>query len=254
MPKKAFLLALTWSIIAFGGLANAQTTSATISGNILDGQELLVDYTFDVGGTYANAQLDQNVDLSFNLSRRADIYLRYGESMPRVTSGVPASPLNTVRSTLYGVRAEMPMKYPMDLVLGGFLERENRRETIAPYVRTAGEVFVQGEVPFEARVDVRAAARRTRVTADNLLQNVDLTGYDLSLGWRHGSGLGVSANAVFERDTGGLVMRERKAGTLRAQWRFRQLALTADLSRTHESQGSFARERTVGHLVLRRDF
>jgi hypothetical protein len=41
---------------------------------------------------------------------------------------------------------------------------------------------------------------------------------------------------------------------MRALWRFRQLTLTGDLSRTRETQGSYVRERTAGNLILRREF
>lgn len=225
-----------------------------LAGNILDGQELLVDYTVDVGGTYASTQFDQNLDLNLSLSRALNLYFRYNEAVPRVTSGAPTSALNTVHSTLYGVRGDLPLQSSMALVLGGFVERENRRETISPFVRAAGEIYAQGNLALEGQFDFRTAVRRTRVSADQVLQNVDLRGYDISLGWRYSSALGLSANALSERDVGGPEARDRQTGALRAQWRFRRLALTADLSHTRESQGLVVRERNAAHLVLRRDY
>ena len=225
-----------------------------LSGNILDGQELLVDYAFDAGGTYESAPLDQNIALNWAVSRYMNVYLRYAESLPRVTSGTPATPLNTIHDTLVGVRGDSPPQLPINVLIGGSLEREDRRETIAPFARTAAELYVNGDLPFEDRVDLRVAARRTRVTADNVLQNVDLKAYDMWLGWRHSSGLRITANALYERDTGAVEVRERRSGILRALWRFRQLTLTGDLSRTRETQGSYVRERTAGKLILRREF
>jgi hypothetical protein len=59
---------------------------------------------------------------------------------------------------------------------------------------------------------------------------------------------------LYERDLGALQSRERRVSSLRALWRFRQLSVTADVSRTRETQGSYVRERTAGHVVMRRDF
>ncbi len=235
-------------------IGNSTRVQSILSGSILDGEAVLVDYSFDIGGTYANTELDQNLNLNWAVTRSLSIYVRYADSAPRVTSGTPTTPLNVVKSTLVGTRADIPLGFSAELQAGGFLERENRRETIAPYVRTAGEVYFQGGFPGIAGASFRAATRRTRVQAENVLQNVDLLGYDLMLGWHHGAGLRVTAAGFYERDRGGFEPRERRVGSLKALWRFRRLIMSMDLSRTRETQGEFTRDRTLGHLNLRRDF
>lgn len=224
-----------------------------ISGGILDGQELLIDYVADSGGTYASTQFDDNLDLNLNVWRMVDLYLRAALVEPQLESGTPTAPLNTIHSTLWGARAEVPLA-STGLSLGGFAERENRRETLAPYERSAAEVYLLGAVPLTTSADFRAAARRTRQTSALALQEIDLNGYDLSLGWRWRAGVHLSANTLHERDLGALQSRDRRVDSLRALWRFRQLSVTADLSRTRETQGSYVRERTAGHVVMRRDF
>ena len=119
-----------------------------IGGNIVDGQEVLVDYSYDVGGTYAYAQSDQTLNINWSLRNYVSVYLRYIESTPRLTSGSPTFQLNTVRGSLYGVRADMPLKTPFESSVGGSFESEDRRETISPYTRVASDVYVQSEDPF----------------------------------------------------------------------------------------------------------
>jgi hypothetical protein len=97
-------------------------------------------------------------------------------------------------------------------------------------------------------------ARRSVVTADNLLQESDLISYDLSLGLRLDSGVSLNAIGLYERDNGGVELRVRKSATLKAQWRYRRLSLSADLSRIQEEQGLYVRDRTMGRVDLRRDF
>ncbi len=225
-----------------------------LSGNILDGEEVLVDYTFDVGGTYAASQTDQGLSVNWALSRMFSVYARYNSLTPRLDSGQPTSPLNTVHSRIVGARADVPLSSRINLVAGGMVERENHDETISPYIRTAGEAYVQGEFPLDLSNNYRLGARRTRVTADNQLQDSDLLGYDLLLGVRLNSGLWLNAIGLYERDNGGVEPHVRKTATLKAQWRYRRLSFSADVSRTQESQGLYSRDNTIGRVDLRRDF
>ncbi len=224
-----------------------------LSGNILDGEEVLVDYTFDIGGTYASTQTDQGLSLNWALSRMFSVYARYNSSTPRLDSGQPTAPLNTVRVRIVGARADVPLSSRIDLVAGGMVERENHDETISPYVRDAAEAYLQGEFPMDWGNNYRLGARRSRITADNALQNSDLVSYDLQLGLRL-NGVNLNAFGLYERENGGLEPRVRKTATLKAQWRYRRLGLSADLSRTQESQGLYARDNTIGRVDLRRDF
>ncbi len=225
-----------------------------LGGNIVDASDVLVDYSFDVGGSYASAQWDQNLSLNWAFKQYVNAYVRYQDTAPKVLSGTPTAPLNTVQSTLYGLRAEVPLDLPVQLVLGGFAERETRRETIAPFVRTAAELFVQGDVPLINGANYRLAARRSRIDADNAYQASKLEGVDVALGWMHSSGVRVFATSLVERDTAAFEYRERRAMSLRAVWRFRRISLTADVTKSREVQGQVERERTVGNITLRRDF
>ena len=80
-----------------------------IGGNILDGQEVLVDYNYDVGGTYAYTQTDQTVNLGWNMRNYVNVYYRFFDSAPQLTSGTPTFQLNTIRSNLFGARADVPL-------------------------------------------------------------------------------------------------------------------------------------------------
>lgn len=225
-----------------------------LSGNILDGEELLLDYSFDAGGTYANTQLDQSLNLNWAVSQMLNVYARFSDSSPKLVSGTPTAPLNTVKSRLFGARGEFPVASRFDFVVGGLVEQENRVETISPYVRTSAELFMQGDLPSEVRTNYRLGTRRQRVTADNQLQDSNLVSYDLLVGMRFDTGLSLNAIGLFERDDGGATPRDRKSATLKAFWRYRRVSLTADLSRIQESQGRYASNRTMGRFDLRRDF
>ncbi len=225
-----------------------------IGGAILDGQDLLVDYSYDLGGTYASSQTDQTLNLNWSLGSYFNAYFRYLDSAPKLESGVSSFPLNAVRSNLYGMRADVPFKAMLQMILGGSLEREDRRETLAPYRRSAEELYAQVEDPFFAAGNYRVAARRTRVVYDNSLQNVNLRGYDARYWVRFLSGVELSVNLNAESDTGGLLERRRLVSTAKAEWNYRKLKMTFDVGRTLETQGDFRRAPVLLQLQVRRDF
>lgn len=224
-----------------------------LSGRILDGEKVLVDYDFDFGGTYASTQVGQDLNLTWSMSPLLSLYARYSSVEPRLVSGTPVTPLNPIRDTVYGARTDVTLG-ATGMVVGGYVERRNHRATIDPYVRSEVELHVQGDLPSEVLVNYRLARRRARVTGDNPLQNSNLSGYDLMLGWRHISGVSITGNLWYERDTGQPEIRERKTATLQAMWYFRRLTFSLNLARTHEVQGLFRRDRNSGNAMLRRDF
>jgi hypothetical protein len=225
-----------------------------IGGAILDGQTLLVDYSYDVGGSFSYSQADQTLNLNWGLLNYVNTYFRYLDSEPRLSSGTPAYPLNTVHSSLVGARVDVPLRLRLEMTLGGSVERENRRETISPHRREAEELHAQTEDPFFGAGNIRISMRRTRVDYENAAQNVRLQGYDLRYWARFWLGVDLSATASSENDTGGVTPRRRLATAVKAQWHYRKLSLSFDLARTLETQGDFRRSRALVQFLARRDF
>jgi hypothetical protein len=140
------------------------------------------------------------------------------------------------------------------VILGGNLEREDRRETISPYRRDAEELYAQTEDPFFAVGNLRISARHIRVEYENSLQNVNLHGYDFRYWARLRLGVDLSANLSTDTDTGGPVERRRLVTTARAQWNYRKLKMSFDLGRTVETQGDVKRSRALLQMQARREF
>lgn len=225
-----------------------------VAGSILDGETVLADYAYDVGGTFALNQTDQTLNVNWGLANYLNVYFRYFDSAPRLTSGTLTSPLNPAESTIYGARADVPLNRADEWVLGGSYEQEDRREVIAPYTRQQYDVYAQTEVSSFGPGNIRVSRRRVNQDFENTSEDVRLTGYDVSLWTRHPLGVDLSARASYERDTGGQVPRTRQLATAKAQWRYRRASLTMDITRTRETQGAFERNRTLAQILLRRDF
>ncbi len=238
---------LDYRVIAIGAKTQIQRL---VAGNILDGQEVLVDYAYQTGGSVAYATFDQNLQTNLALFRYYNLFARYRDVAQDVRSGVPTLPLNPGRNTLYGARADVPVW--REWMVGGEVTREEQSEDISPYMRRSIDTYVQLLLPYASTL--RVAGRR--VVADNLNspEDVDLRGYSVLLRARPGFRATLVAEANVDKDIGGTIPREFQSRVLAAEWRYRQLSLRAEARSAREVQGGFERERRLIRVQARRDF
>ncbi len=223
-----------------------------VGGAILDGERVLIDYAYDVGGSFTYRQIDQSASLGWGMGRYLNLSLRYLDSRPSLLSGDPLFPFNTISSMVWGARSEVPIAN-LGWSVGAGYERENRRETLAPFRRMSADAYLQNDELLPLFANLRLGARRTTVDYGNPAQNVDLNGYSVLLGSRPMQGWNASAAANYERDQGGLLPRKRIDGALNAQWRERKLTMTFSLVHTRETQSEVQRVRSLMQFMLRRD-
>lgn len=229
-----------------------QTRLQRIGSRIGPNQTVFIDYSFDTGGTFDWTQTDQTLSLQWSWRNRLSVYARWFDAAPRLTAGTPLLTLNTVHSRTVGARADLPLG--LLWTIGGNAEREDRRETILPFKRTAGDVYLQWEEALFGQGGMRLGARRVRVVYDFSSQDVDLGGWDFRYWVFTPWGAELQADWSTETDVGAPVARRRDFGALRARWSFRQLLMTLSLTRTREEQGSARVSRTLGQWLLQRSF
>lgn len=225
-----------------------------IGGAILEGEEILADYAYDAGGTYAYRQLDQTLNLSWSYARYLNVFYRQASKLPRLTSGTPTFPLNEVHSSTFGARGDLPVNPGIALTLGGSFEQENHEETIAPYRRMTADIYVQTDEPLFGIGYFRLTQRKSRTDYGNAAQNVAMRGYDLRYWSRHWFGIDLSASLTGEQDDSGVMPRNRVDGSIAAQWQERKFTLTTSLVSSRETQGDFSRKRTTFQFLARRSF
>lgn len=221
-------------------------------GAILDGEEILVDYAYDLGGTFAHAQTDQTLNANWALTPQFSIYLREHRSAAEVLTGTPTFPLDDSRSRLFGARADFPLHAGVALTAGGSVEREKIEDRLSPLTRASAELYVQTEEPPFDLGNFGVSLRRMTLDYANSPQDMDLSGYGLRFTTRR-FGAELSAVRNFECDRGGPVVRCRANDAINVQWRERRLTMTARLARGRETQGDFERAHTLVQFTLRRD-
>ena len=227
-----------------------------VGGNIVDGQDVLVDYDYDVGGTFAVNEFDNSADISWRISSIYSLYARWSDSSLRLQSGTPSSPLNPARTVLYGTRADVPLAFLLDATIGGLAEWEDRREVIAPFKRTTFEAYVEVPVPWLSRTGLHVGGRRQKLEYPlTPAHDVTQTHYDARFWSRLPGDVEMSVGANWDRDRGSpIVEREYKSLLSRLRWRVRRFTVTAEYARIFEAQGTSERTHSRGQVALRRDF
>jgi len=234
-------------------IGNETRIQRLLGGRILDGEKVLIDYAYDIGGTYALSQTDQNLGLTWHAGRYASVYLRRYDSRQRLVSGQPTFSLNDVTSNVAGATVEMPARIGIAFTAGGGYEHENRRETLTSYVRSSADFWVQTDEPLWGLGFVRVSAHRSRTDYDNDALDSDLLSRDLRYWWRNSLGMDITASITAERDRSTLLPRQRREASAGATWQKRKLSISANLVRSYEAQARIERRRTSVQLQVRRD-
>lgn len=248
---QVFVAGIDYRITVVGSETRLQRL---VGGSILEGEQVLVDYAYDVGGSYAYSQLDQTLSLNWNYRNAINAYLRFLVSAPRLDSGAPSFPLNEVNSAIYGVHADLPVNAGLPMTIGGGVEFENRRETLAPYRRLLGDLYIQTDEPIFGFGNLRASLRRSRIEYAVAAQDSDLRGYELRYWSRHWFGIDLTASLGAEREAAGLMPRQRNDGSIGLQWQERKFSLSSSLVQVRETQAGVERRRTSFQFLAKRDF
>lgn len=248
--SQVFVEGVDYRLVVYG---NDTRIQRLVGGRILDGEQVIVDYSYEVGGTYAFDQVDQTFNVNWTVSRYGSAYLRQHDSRQRLRSGVPTFALNDIRSTLLGVRVDYPFKLGLALVAGASVEHENDRETIMPRRRASTNASLQTEEPVFGMGFLRGSVHRARIDYGDVARNSDLRGYDLRYWWRNELDMDISAGLVREREDTGLLPRQRRERSVSVVWKRRRFSLSVNLVSADEAQGAFERRRTSVLLQARRD-
>ncbi|MGB2818034.1 MAG: hypothetical protein WBC37_12505 [Burkholderiaceae bacterium] len=227
------------------------------AGAILDGQEVLVDYSVETGGTFAVTEWDNTIDLAWRYKQAFSVYGRYSDTSPRLTSGTPTAPLNPANEVMVGARADVPFDFFGELMTaGGLAEWTDRREVISPATRMLYEAYVESTVPLIARSGLRFGARQQRIEYElTPLQDVTQRTFTLRFWSRFRGGLTVYLDAMSNKDSGSpQVAREYRQASARAQWRIRQLLMSLRFDATKQVQADADHTHTRTQFDVRRDF
>jgi hypothetical protein len=247
IPLPAGCTVADYRIIVIGSLTQIQRLA---TGNILDGQSLLVDYAFQTGGDARFTSLDWGVQANLTVLRNLTFFANYRQLDFRLIAGMPTVPLNPVRNTQYGIRIDQPLE--QGFTVGAEAVYENQDEEFAPYRRDSYTTYIQS--PRIQHSTLRVSARKTSVDYLNSTEDVKVSGWSTQLNTGPWGNAIMTAEFNHEQDDGGSLPRSQDQLTLGVNWRFREVSLRGEGLRSQETQGSFQREYSRLRILLIRSF
>jgi hypothetical protein len=244
---QTFVVDLDYRLVTVG---STTTIERIITGNILDGQEVLVSYEFRTGGTAEYRATRQGAGLQLVFIKYFNAYVNWTNVDNAVKSGNPTVPLNDVANLQVGTYVDVP--FATSWSVGGQVRYTNRDETISPavgmlydaYLRTGGYRGVTAQLGISREI----------VDNEFSTEDVDLLRYFVTVSTRLPGAALLSYTYVNAEDTGGSVIRKDEQQRLQFDWRYRLLAFTLRASRIESEQGTSDRTGTRITAEIRRLF
>jgi hypothetical protein len=221
-----------------------------ISGSILDGETVLVDYQAETGGTFEFSQINQSISADFRFPRFHNLFFRYFNNRQNLQSGTPTLPFNSVESFEIGLREEIPIQ-TRGIHISGEARFRRQEEDINPFDQASLSLSVR--VPLSAKANLSASASRSFV--DNFFsdEDSDLTTFNANITWQALKSLTVWAEGHYDKDTGGTVLRSNTRWKAAAQWRYRRISMRVDTRYKRQRQGDLDNDNFEFWVQIRRD-
>ncbi len=222
-----------------------------LTGNIPDGESVLIDYDYETGGTYAYTVLGQGLSFGFSVFKTYRFRMGYSKSDPTLKEGRPLKPLYS-RERSYAA-AESRHLLSRTMVFSWHIGVEKQTDELRPYVRKDADISYRFRLPF-----VKGSARlysRYEQT-DNKLSEEDvmLTQHGLDMTFRTGRRSGVIIRYSTDKDTGGTMTRERRRALLDYKWRWRLLSFSLRGKYDLDEQDDASKKDSSIELTLTRLF
>ncbi len=222
-----------------------------ISGNIADGQTVLISYEYEAGGTFDFDEIYQSFNIRYSLDRRYNFSLFYSTNKQIYQSGIPVHSMKSVQNYRVGMDAQVPINKTADF--GWRLEFERRNEDLNPFTRSSFDLNLNSSLPFNAAfLSVNTGYQQV----DNELSPNDIRETYLSTNVSARTSLGGRASFewIYKIDKGRDTPKNSSDAKLRYEWKRGRLAFSLSARHTKEEQGIASRENSIVEAALRRDF
>ncbi len=244
---QTFVENLDYRVITVGSNTEIQRL---IGGNILDGETVSVDYQYQTGGTFEFDTFNQSYFLNLRFYRFHELFAQYRDSSQTVVSGAATTPLNTSENILAGVRVEYP--FLSGWLVGGEASYEEQDQGISPFTRENYLAYIETLLPRASKL--RITGRREFRENENSVEDVDLSQAIIRFTSRPWLRTTLRAEADYEEDIGGSLIRRRIAESIGLDWRYRRLLFSVRAEHINERQGDNERENNKIRAQLIRTF
>ena len=244
---QTFIEDLDYRLVTIG---STTTIERIATGNIIDGETVLVSYEYETGGTAEYDTLLQSLSANLGILGIANVYARLSDTRNDLRSGLPTTPFNDVTRFEVGGRAEFPITSGWSI--GGEYRYTNQDEDIAPFVGQHYEVFVQSANYWNSMA--RLGVVTDEVDYEFSIEDIDRVQYVVTVSSKLPGATRLSYRFVSSKDDGGTIIRKDLRHSLQFDWRFRLVTFSLRAERADLSQGESRRDQTRVAAELRRSF
>ena len=241
-----FIDGIDYRLVIIGSITSVQRL---ITGNIFDGQVVLVDYEFETSGTAEFETTSAGVSVSANFLRHFVARARYNTSDLTVISGELTTPKNDRDYIELGLDADTQVGR---WTVGGGITFSELDEEISPSTRESISINASTRIVGSVRLNVSAGL--SQLDLENSPEDSDRTDIRIGLSGRAWRGAQFRFDTVYSKDTGGSLLREDWAHVFNLQWRYRSVLFTVDARYADNTLGESLRRRKEIAATVRRKF
>lgn len=203
------------------------------------GDSLIVDYTYDTGGTFEFSTFNHHYSTYMTLFEYYSVYASYSNTEYEIKEGYSSVPLNSMENRRIGAKVDHPLSWNR-FRIGAEAIYEEQDEELSPYVRRTGSTFFQANLGMDTRF--RVSYRRVR--QDNLYtdQDADIRSRSVTLTTRPWPRSSLRYEHREDEDTGRTEVHSIIQDMIQIQWRVRQLTLSLEGTSIEEKQGTVIRD------------
>jgi hypothetical protein len=244
---QTFVEDLDYRLVTIG---STTTIERIATGNIIDGETVLVSYEYETGGTAEYDTLLQSVSANLSFLRYANVYARLSDTGNDLRSGFLTTTLNDVTRFEVGGRAEFP--FSSGWSIGGEYRYTDQDEDIAPFVGEHYEAFMQTASYWNT--SVRLAVITDEVDFELSVEDVDRVQYVVAVSSKLPGATRLTYRLISSEDDGGSIVREDLRQSLQFDWRYRLMTFSLRAEQADVAQGDSRRDQTRVGAELRRSF
>jgi hypothetical protein len=205
-----------------------------ISGNILDGETVLVDYEYQTSGTAKFDTLRPGASISFAFPRFVSAALRYNRQDTELLSGELTTPVNDKNVLEFSVFADFPVGSRW--TINADYRHTDVDEDISPSVTESLSISAKATIWQATQLSLGAGLYQ--VDLERSEEDTDDLQLSLRISARPLASTSVSYGVAYARGVGGSVERSKLRHLLSIGWRYRAVAFLLRADVTDESQGT----------------
>jgi hypothetical protein len=229
---QTYVEGLDYRLFVIGGTTSIERL---ITGNIDDGQTVLVSYEIQSGGTVEYGSFSQRVSLTLSMFGHITLSMSFNNVDNKISSGFADTPINDSKSV--ALRANVGYPLGNRWKVGGSYTFSDSFSDITSSVSSQSDIFALASLPGGATLQL-GVQNFKRDNAESP-EDDEMLGFTVGLTGRLPGGWFVTYNSRYSENQGGTVLREELRHNLNLNWGYRLVRFSIEASHTDSTQGDY---------------